>query len=107
MNPPYPRHIEFDSMPNFRDLGGCRVGRGRAMAWRRVFRAAAVHAMTPMDVARLKEDIRPRTVIDLRTPRELTRQREISQLDEIGARYHNVPFRPASPDYARRGVLVP
>jgi len=89
-------------MPNFRDLGGYRTGRGRAMAWRRVFRAAAVHAMTPTDVARLKEDIRPRTVIDLRTPRELTRQREISQLDEIGARYHNVPFRPASPDYAKR-----
>jgi len=52
-------------------------------------------------MARLKEDIRPRAVIDLGTPREATRQREISLLGELGARYHNVPFRPDSPDYVK------
>jgi protein tyrosine/serine phosphatase len=52
-------------------------------------------------MARLKEDIRPRAVIDLRTPREPTRQRELSLLGEVGARYHNVPFRPESLDYVR------
>jgi hypothetical protein len=49
--------------------------------------------MSRPDIARLKEDIRPTAVIDLRTPRELTKQREISLLGEVGARYHNVPFR--------------
>ena len=57
--------------------------------------------MSRPDIARLKEDIRPRAVIDLRTPRELTKQREISLLGEVGARYHNVPFRPDSSDYLK------
>ena len=57
--------------------------------------------MSRPDLARLKEDIRPRAVIDLRTPREPTRQRELSLLGEVGARYHNVPFRPESLDYVR------
>jgi len=57
--------------------------------------------MSRPDIARFKEDIRPRAVIDLRAPRELTKQREINLLGEVGARYHNVPFSPASPDYVK------
>jgi len=57
--------------------------------------------MSRPDIARLKEDIRPRAVIDLRTPREPIKQREISLLGEMGARYHNVPFRPESLDHVR------
>jgi hypothetical protein len=49
-----------------------------AVAWRRLFRSAALHSMSRPDIARLKEDIRPRAVIDLRTPREPNKQREIS-----------------------------
>ena len=102
MNPSYPRHIDFESVPNFRDLGGYRTQDGRAVAWRRLFRSADLQSMSRLDIARIKEDIRPRTVIDLRTPRELTKQREISLLDEVGARYHNVPLQPASPDYVKQ-----
>jgi protein-tyrosine phosphatase len=58
--------------------------------------------MSRPDIARLKEDIRPRAVIDLRTPREPNKQREISLLGEMSARYHNVPFRPDSPDYVKQ-----
>jgi protein-tyrosine phosphatase len=101
MNQSYPRHIDFESVPNFRDLGGYRTRNGRAVAWRRLFRSAALHSMSRPDIARLKEDIRPRAVIDLRTPREPIKQREISLLGEIGAQYHNVPFRPDSPDYLK------
>src|SRR4030095_13841084 len=36
------------------------------------------------------------------TPRELTKQREINLLGEVGARYHNVPFSPASTDYVKQ-----
>jgi len=102
MNRSYPRHIDFESVPNFRDLGGYRTRDGRAVAWRRLFRSAALHSMSRPDIARLKEDIRLGAVIDLRTPREPNKQREISLLGEVGARYHNVPFRPDSPDYVKR-----
>jgi protein-tyrosine phosphatase len=106
MNQSYPRHINFESAPNFRDLGGFRTRDGRAVAWRRLFRSAALHSMSRPDIARLKEDIRPRAVIDLRTPREPSKQREISLLGEMGARYHNVPFRPDSPDYVKQETEV-
>ena len=102
MNQSYPRLIHFESVPNFRDLGGYRTRDGRAVAWRRLFRSAALHSMSRSDIARLKEDIRPRAVIDLRTPREVTKQRELSVLGEVGARYHNVPFRPDSSDYLKQ-----
>jgi protein-tyrosine phosphatase len=101
MHQPYPRHIDLESVANFRDLGGYRTRDGRAVAWRRLFRSAELHSMSRPDLARLKEDIRPRAVIDLRTPREPVKQREISLLGEMGARYHNVPFRPESLDYVR------
>jgi protein-tyrosine phosphatase len=102
MNQSYPRHIDFDSVPNFRDLGGYRARDGRAVAWRRLFRSGALHSMDRPDNARLKEDIRPRAVIDLGTPRESNKQREISLLGEMGARYHNIPFRPDSLDYLKQ-----
>lgn len=95
-------HIILESVPNFRDLGGYRARDGRAVAWRRLFRSAALQSMSRPDIARFKEGIRPRVVIDLRASRELTKQREISLLSEVGARYHNVPFSPASPDYIRQ-----
>ena len=102
MNQSYPRHIDFESVPNFRDLGGYRARDGRAVAWRRLFRSAELQSMSRPDIARFKADIRPRAVIDLRAPREVTRQREINLLGEVGARYHNVPFSPASPDYVKQ-----
>src|SRR5258705_1578724 len=94
MNQSYPRHIDLESVPNFRDLGGYRTRDGRAGAWRRLFRSSKLHSMSRPDIARLKEDIRPRAAIDLRTPREPIKQREISLLGEMGARNHNIPFRP-------------
>jgi protein-tyrosine phosphatase len=102
MSQSYPRHINFESVPNFRDLGGYRTRDGRAVAWRRLFRSAALHVMSRSDIVRLKEDIRPRAVIDLRTPRDPIKQQEISLLQEMGAQYHNVPFRPDSPGYLKQ-----
>src|SRR5262245_66089885 len=91
------RHVTFESVPNFRDLGGYRTRDRHTVAWRACFRSAALRSMSPPDLGRFKEDIRPRTVLDLQTPKESTKQREISLLGEMGARYHNVPFRPGSP----------
>jgi Tyrosine phosphatase family len=51
MNQSYPRHIHFESVPNFRDLGGYRTRHGRAVAWRRLFRSAELHSMSRPDIA--------------------------------------------------------
>jgi protein-tyrosine phosphatase len=101
MSQPYPRHIHFESVPNFRDLGGYRTHDGRTVAWRRLFRSAALHKMNERDVARLKQEIGPRAVIDLRNPRNPERDLEAFLLKEIGARHYAIPFRPDSSSYVK------
>jgi len=99
MSQSYLRHIHFESVPNFRDLGGYRTQDGRTVAWRRVFRSAALHKMNAPDIARLKQEIGPRAVIDLRRPRDPEKNSEPLLLEEIGARYYSIPFRPDGPAY--------
>ena len=90
MSQPYPRHIHFESVPNFRDLGGYRTHDGRTVAWRRLFRSAALHKMNDREVARLKQEVSPRTVIDLRSPKDP--EKTVRLLEEVGARYCPIPF---------------
>jgi protein-tyrosine phosphatase len=92
MSQSYPRHIDFESVPNFRDLGGYRTHDGRAVAWRRLFRSAALHKMNDRDIARLKQDISPRAVMDLRSPRNPEKDPEALLFKEIGARHYPIPF---------------
>jgi protein-tyrosine phosphatase len=79
------RHIPFESVPNFRDLGGYRTHDGRTVAWRRLFRSAALHTINDRDMARLKGEIGLRAVIDLRSPKDA--RKDVRLLEAIGARY--------------------
>jgi protein tyrosine/serine phosphatase len=63
------RHIACDAAFNVRDLGGYRAGDGRAVRWRRVFRADGLHRIGPDD--RTLDGLEWRTVIDLRTIAEV------------------------------------
>ena len=101
MSRSYPRHIHFESVPNFRDLGGYRTHEGRTVAWRRLFRSAALHKMNDLELARLKQEISPRAVIDLRHPKDPENNPEILLLKEIGARHYSIPFRPESSSYVK------
>jgi protein-tyrosine phosphatase len=85
----YPRHIRFEAVFNFRDLGGYWTRGGQTVAWRRLFRSSELHHMTSHDVIQLKEEIKLRSVIDLRSPRELE---PFSLLNEAGAEYYNIPL---------------
>jgi protein-tyrosine phosphatase len=87
----YSRQITFDSIPNFRDLGGYSTRGGDTVAWRRLFRSGDLRHMTPGDFKKLKEEIRLATVIDLRSAREIERQ-GIGLLSKAAIRYHSVPF---------------
>src|SRR3972149_641657 len=87
----YSRQIKFEAIHNFRDLGGYRTRDGRMVVWRRVFRCAELHNMTPSDLARLREEIGLNAVIDLRSEGEVTK-RERGMLSETTVRYHHVPF---------------
>lgn len=66
----YERLIAFEAAFNFRDLGGYETSDGYEVRWRRVFRSAALHGMTPADIV-LAQELGLRSIFDLRSPREL------------------------------------
>jgi protein-tyrosine phosphatase len=84
-----PRHIRFEAVFNFRDLGGYWTRGGQTVAWRRLFRSSELHHMTSRDIVQLKEEIRLRSVIDLRRSRQLE---PFSPLNEVGVEYYNIPL---------------
>lgn len=88
---PYSRHITFESVRNFRDLGGYQTQDGYSVAWRRLFRSGDLRQITSSDLTRLREEIGLTSVIDLRSPIEVKAQ-GIGVLSEVGIRYHSVPF---------------
>jgi hypothetical protein len=78
------RHLPFDAVFNFRDLGGYATADGSTVKWRTLFRADGVHRLNVEDLAPLGV----RTVLDLRTPTEIERGRFTH--DSIG--YHHLPI---------------
>jgi protein-tyrosine phosphatase len=78
------RHLPFDVVFNFRDLGGYTTSGGATVKWRTLFRADGVHRLSVEHLAPLGV----RTVLDLRTPQELERGRFTH--DSIG--YHHLPI---------------
>jgi hypothetical protein len=64
------RLVSLEGSFNFRDLGGYPAPDGRTTRWGRLYRADALHELTGDDVIRLR-DLGLRTVVDLRTEREL------------------------------------
>ena len=65
------RHLPYDSVFNFRDLGGYRTAQGRAIRWRRLFRAGALHTMSDAEATHAHEQLGLRGILDLRRPDEI------------------------------------
>ncbi|MGW6915740.1 tyrosine-protein phosphatase [Kitasatospora sp. NPDC054939] len=82
------RHIAFERLHNFRDLGGYRAVDGRAVRWGLLYRADSLGKLTePADLERFRE-LGVRTVIDLRYPWEIEARGRVPQ-GEAPA-YHNL-----------------
>lgn len=94
---PPDRVIPFDTVFNFRDLGGYRTGDGSVLHWRRVFRADGLHRLRPEDLDRFAT-LGITTVIDLRTSAEVEGGRVP---DGAGhSQYHHLPVFDVSPDWS-------
>jgi protein-tyrosine phosphatase len=98
----YPRVIPFENIKNFRDLGGYKAGSGKTVAWRRLYRSGDPMVMSAADKTRLKNDIKIKTVIDLKSPGDTEKIRIIRVLEELGIKYFNLPFRPDDPEYYKQ-----
>ena len=64
------RHIEFQHLHNFRDLGGYRTRDGRPLRWGRLYRSDSLGKLRGSDRDRFQA-LGVRTVIDLRYPWEI------------------------------------
>lgn len=102
MTESYQRVIPFENLKNFRDLGGYRSRGGKTLAWRRLYRSGDPMVMSAADKERLKNEIKIRTVIDLKSPDEAERIKISRSLEEIGIKYINLPFRPDDPGYYKK-----
>ncbi len=94
------RHLNFESVTNFRDLGGYKASGGRMVAWRRLFRSGEFSKISRSDFDRLIREIGLVSVLDLRSAVERERQ-GTGLLSEAGIRFHNISF--FDDDDERRG----
>ena len=85
------RRIVLEGCLNFRDLGGYPTADDGRVRWRQVFRSDALHALTPTDVACLREEIGLATVVDLRSTAELRADGDGPLLRESVV-HHHVPL---------------
>jgi protein-tyrosine phosphatase len=65
------RRIDFEGSFNFRDLGGFTTDDERTTKWGRLYRADSVHLFTEADVARARQALGLKTLLDLRSDMEV------------------------------------
>ena len=77
-------------LANFRDLGGYATRSGRVIRPGLVFRCGSMHLWTTGEASGVRDELAPRTLIDLRHATE--GQLFPVAVEEIGARILNIPF---------------
>ncbi|MFD0747939.1 tyrosine-protein phosphatase [Phytohabitans flavus] len=80
------RTLPFTTTFNFRDVGGYTGHEGRTVVWRRLFRSDSLHRLESGDTDAFAA-LGVRTVIDLRRPREVTRDGRVPEYVGLGYRH--------------------
>lgn len=97
------RHLEFEQLHNFRDLGGYRTADGRETRPELLYRSDSLGKLAGDDLDRF-EKLGIRTVIDLRYPWEIERKGRVPELPGLG--YHNLSIEHRPYDQAALGPEV-
>ncbi|MEU9860870.1 tyrosine-protein phosphatase [Streptomyces sp. NPDC047971] len=90
------RHIDFDDLHNFRDLGGYRTADGGSVRWGALYRSDSLAKLRGPDLDRFQE-LGVSAVIDLRYPWEISakgRMPETPQTDGIAWHNLSIEHRP-------------
>jgi protein-tyrosine phosphatase len=91
------RHIVFERLYNYRDLGGYRSADGRTVRWGRLFRSDSLGKLQGEDWDRFLA-LGVRTVIDLRYPWEVSRSGRVPSHQDVA--YHNLSIEHGPYDQA-------
>lgn len=97
------RHVAFERLHNFRDLGGYPTRDGRTVRWGRLYRSDSLSKLQGEDWRRFL-DLGVRTVIDLRYPWEIADRGRVPHHD--GLAYHNLSIEHRPYDQASLGEDV-
>jgi protein tyrosine/serine phosphatase len=101
------RWIELDGAVNVRDLGGLPTADGGTTASGVLLRSDNLQGLSDKDVRKLVEDFELRTVVDLRTPAEVTSEGPGPLIAE-GLRHVNLDLIPGwDPQGDNSGRIVP
>ncbi|MFJ7209053.1 tyrosine-protein phosphatase [Streptomyces sp. NPDC098789] len=87
------RHIGFDRLHNFRDLGGYRTADGSTLGWGRLYRADSLGKLAGDDWERFL-GLGIRTVIDLRYPWEIDAKGRVPEADRFAYANFSIEHRP-------------
>ncbi|MFJ6940758.1 tyrosine-protein phosphatase [Streptomyces sp. NPDC101132] len=87
------RHLNFERLHNFRDLGGYRTADGRAVRWGRLYRADSLGKLAGADWERFRE-LGIRTVIDLRYPWEIASRGRVPEAEGLAYVNLSIEHRP-------------
>lgn len=110
MTDSYQRDFNFEAIHNFRDLGGYRTKNNQVIAWKRIFRSGELRHMTPNDIKFLKNELKIKTVIDLRSNNGV-KSLGVGQIDELNIKYCHIPAYGTvpsigSPEYEKEKTLL-
>jgi protein-tyrosine phosphatase len=97
------RHLEFDRLHNFRDLGGYSTADGREVRWGQLYRSDSLGKLEADDTERFSA-LGIRTVIDLRYPSEIAASGRVAAEDALS--YHNLSIEHRPYDQAALGPEV-
>ncbi|MFJ1707749.1 tyrosine-protein phosphatase [Kitasatospora sp. NPDC088346] len=97
------RHLDFELLHNFRDLGGYRTADGGRVRWRLLYRSDSLGKLAGEDLKRF-EALGVGTVIDLRYPWEIERAGRVP--DAPGLAYHNLSIEHRPYDQAALGPEI-
>ncbi|MGW2630359.1 tyrosine-protein phosphatase [Streptomyces chattanoogensis] len=87
------RHVEFERLHNFRDLGGYRSQDGRTVRWGRLYRSDSLSKLQGADWDRFLS-LGVRTVIDLRYPWEIEAKGRVPVTEGLAYLNLSVEHRP-------------
>ena len=86
----FQRHLELPGCLNLRELGGYTTSEGKQTKWRTLLRSDSLHTLPESSQKQLL-DYGVRTIIDLRSPMEVSSQK-YSFRNSLGIEYFNLPL---------------